>query len=67
MTEFVKKLTNAEELLRIEEGETQEQAIARWWQENGLDVDKGRKARKEEYIRQLKQAAVTMAKWKEGK
>ena len=52
MSEFAKRLTNAEELLRQVEGETKEQAIQKWWELNGLNSETARKNRKEEYERQ---------------
>ena len=50
MTEFTKRETNAEELLRQVEGETREDAIKKWWALNGLTVDYDK--RKAEYARQ---------------
>ena len=50
MTEFTKRETNAEELLRQVEGETREDAIKKWWAINGLTVDYAK--RKAEYDRQ---------------
>ena len=50
MSEFKKRETNAEELLRQVEGETREDAIRKWWLLNGLTVDYTK--RKAEYDRQ---------------
>ena len=50
MSEFKKRETNAEELLRQVEGETREDAIKKWWALNGLTVDYDK--RKAEYARQ---------------
>ena len=49
---FAKRLTNAEELLRQIEGESKEDAIKKWWQLNGLDVEQARKNRANEYAKQ---------------
>lgn len=47
-------------LLRIEDNETEEQALTKWWDTNGLDHEQARANRKEAYLQQLKQAAITM-------
>jgi hypothetical protein len=54
----------ANELLKIEEGETEEEAIAKWWVANGLDPLVAREKRQVEYLRQLKETAVMMDKFK---
>jgi hypothetical protein len=47
-------------LLKIEEGETREEAIDKWWRQNGLDHEVARKQREERYLQQLKEAAIAM-------
>lgn len=49
-TEFAKRETSAEELLRQVEGETKEEAIKKWWELNGLTIDYDK--RKAEYAKQ---------------
>jgi hypothetical protein len=39
-------------LLRIEEGETREDAIVKWWKQNGLDHLEAQMKRKETYAAQ---------------
>lgn len=52
--------TNQETLLRIEDGQTREQAIEAWWQRNGLDHIKARDGRRISYAIQKLEALETM-------
>jgi len=63
---FAKRLTNAEELLRQIEGESKEDAIKKWWQLNGLDVEQARKNRKDEYAKQRAESLL-LAETRGGK
>jgi hypothetical protein len=51
-------------LLRLEPGETREEAIIKWWEKNGLDYAEAQRKRKESYIRQKAEATETMKKLK---
>lgn len=63
---FAKRLTNAEELLRQVEGESVEDAIKKWWELNGLDVEQARKNRKDEYAKQRAESLL-LAETRGGK
>ena len=48
------------ELLRINPGETEAEAIERWWEEFGLDPTEAQRKRKETYARQKVEAQATL-------
>jgi hypothetical protein len=53
-------------LVIVNDGETKEEALKRWWDKNGLDPEEARRKRKETYMQQLKETAVKMERWREN-
>jgi hypothetical protein len=51
-------------LLKIEDEETEEEALYKWWERNGLNHEEARAKRQATYLEQLKAAAVAMDKYK---
>jgi len=62
-------------LLTVREGETEETALKRWWNHNGLNHEEARIKRKitydeqqnEQYLNYLKAVAVKMQNWDKTK